>query len=145
MVLSALSTATAGASGAAKATPPKTVSKDEFLQLFVTQLRNQDPLSPMDGAGFTAQLAQFSSLEQLTNISDGLKSLLLFQNSLQNTLTPNLIGKQVGYQGKDSTGADAVLSGTVTGIAFDADRTWLVVDGATRIQPGDVKEIRNNP
>ncbi len=50
------------------------LGKDDFLRLFVTRLQHQDPLSPMDDAEFIAQLAQFSSLEQLTNINDTLAS-----------------------------------------------------------------------
>ena len=46
------------------------MGKDDFLQLLVTQLGNQDPLNPMDGKDFAAQLAQFSSVEQLMNIGD---------------------------------------------------------------------------
>ena len=143
MDVTALNNATHASSSAPKAASQKTVGKDEFLRLFVTQLKFQDPLSPMDSTGFTTQLAQFSSLEQLTNLNDGMKSLLLSQNSLQNALSANLIGKQVGFQGEDASGgAGAMRYGTVTGITFDADKTWFVVDGATKIAPGDIKEIR---
>lgn len=142
MDLSALNNGTA-ASPAPRAVPQKTVGKDEFLRLFVTQLKYQDPLSPMDSAGFTTQLAQFSSLEQLTNLNDGMKSLLLSQNSLQNSLSADLIGKQVGFQVQDASGGAGTMQyGTVTGITFDADKTWFVVDGSTKIAPGAIKEIR---
>ena len=48
------------------------LGRDEFLQLFVAQLRDQDPTSPQDGHEFVAQLAQFSSVEQLSNLSGSL-------------------------------------------------------------------------
>jgi flagellar basal-body rod modification protein FlgD len=48
------------------------LGKDEFLKLFITQLRQQDPLNPMNGEQFAAQLAQFSSVEQLHNIAQQL-------------------------------------------------------------------------
>ena len=56
-------------------TPKKTVEKDMFMTLLVAQLKNQDPLQPQDGAAFVAQLAQFNSLEQLTNIGESMQQL----------------------------------------------------------------------
>ena len=55
------------------ATKGKTeLGKNDFLSLMLTQLKYQDPLEPVEGSEFTAQLAQFSSLEQLTNMSEAL-------------------------------------------------------------------------
>lgn len=59
------------ATAPASATP----SKDTFLKLLVAQIKNQNPLSPSDGAQFLAQLAQFSQLEQLVSIREGVESL----------------------------------------------------------------------
>lgn len=53
----------------------KAPTTTEFLKLLVTQLRNQDPLQPQDGTEFVAQLAQFSSLEQLLGINQSLQDL----------------------------------------------------------------------
>ena len=143
MDVTALNNATAAATSATNAASQNTVTKDEFLKLFVTQLKNQDPLNPMDSTGFTTQLAQFSSLEQLTNINGGITSLLASQNSLQNASAANLIGKQVGFQVKDANGkAGTMQHGTVTGVAFDAGKTSFVVDGATKIALGDIQEIQ---
>ena len=143
MDVTALNTPTVASSPAPRDASQKTVGKDEFLRLFVTQLKFQDPLSPMDSTGFTTQLAQFSSLEQLTNINGGITSLLAYQNSQQNASAANLIGKQVGFRGKDANGnAGEMRHGTVTGVAFDAGRTSFVVDGATKIALGDIQEIQ---
>ena len=57
------------------AAPKKASDKDTFLTLLVTQLKNQDPLAPQDGAQFVAQLAQFNSLEQLISINERLGQL----------------------------------------------------------------------
>jgi flagellar basal-body rod modification protein FlgD len=58
-------------------TKPRTdgLGRDAFLQLLVTQMSHQNPLQPQEDGAFIAQLAQFSSLEQLTNIDTTLKSM----------------------------------------------------------------------
>ena len=71
------------------------MGKDDFLQLLVTQLQNQDPLSPMDSTGFTAQLAQFSSLEELQNINETLSGVGSSQTILTNSQAVDYIGKQI--------------------------------------------------
>jgi len=128
-------TTTSGAAAGSSAVPPKQeLGKDDFLRLFTTQLKAQDPLNPMDSTQFTAQLAQFSSLEQLTNINTQLTSLLQFQSSQQNATATGLIGKQVQL----TTGAHH----TVTGVLFDNNQTLLELEDGSTIQPGAIKEIR---
>jgi flagellar basal-body rod modification protein FlgD len=64
--------------------------KSQFLQLLVAQLKGQDPLNPMDGTQFVAQLAQFSSLEELINIREVMENVnttLLFQGEAGNPET----------------------------------------------------------
>jgi flagellar basal-body rod modification protein FlgD len=70
------------------------LGKDAFLQLLVTQLENQDPLEPMEDTEFISQLAQFSNLEQMTNIAQGVDTLV--ESSSQDMLSGvNYIGKGV--------------------------------------------------
>jgi flagellar basal-body rod modification protein FlgD len=57
-----------------------TLGKNDFLKLLVSQLQNQDPLNPSDPTEFTAQLAQFSSLEQLSNVNKNLEKLVSSQD-----------------------------------------------------------------
>ncbi|MEE9430537.1 MAG: flagellar hook capping FlgD N-terminal domain-containing protein [Melioribacteraceae bacterium] len=75
------------------------MSKDAFLELMIAQLQNQDPLEPMDGTDYSAQLAQFSSLEQLQNINNSINQSIdanyLLTQSISNTMTAALIGKDV--------------------------------------------------
>jgi len=92
--------ATSAATKATSTTSPKTVlGKDEFMKMLIAQLKHQDPLNPMDGTAFTAQLAQFSSLEQLQNINTQLSSFTKQQQSLGNTQAVNLIGREVLAKG----------------------------------------------
>jgi len=64
--------------GSATSSQPA-LGKDDFLKLLVSQLQNQDPLNPSDPTAFTAQLAQFSSLEQLSNVNKNLEQLVASQ------------------------------------------------------------------
>lgn len=79
------------------------MGKEDFLKLLVTQLKYQDPLSPMSGTEFASQLAQFSSLEQLTNLNQSVKLSIegnyILAQSINNTLTATLIGKRVKLAG----------------------------------------------
>jgi flagellar basal-body rod modification protein FlgD len=83
-----------------------TLGKDEFLHLLVTQLQNQDPLNPMDSTAFTAQLAEFSSLEQLHNVNTNLEALQVTQAGIENSQAVTYIGKQVMASGQTVQMAD---------------------------------------
>ena len=89
-----------------------TMGKDDFLKMMIAQLQHQDPLNPLDGTDFTAQLAQFSSLEQLSNMNTQLETLGLYQASLNNTQSVSLIGKEITAIGNviKVDGASADLS-----------------------------------
>lgn len=110
----------------------KTLGKDDFLRLLVMQMRFQDPLKPMENTEFTAQLAQFSSLDKLSSISDGISSLSDSQGRVNNVQSVSYIGKEVKASGnKVYLGEDthsAVIGYTlskdmseVTGHIFDMD------------------------
>lgn len=75
------------------------LDKDDFLNLLVTQLQNQDPLNPMENTEFTAQLAQFSSLEELQNVNSGLEMLRLSQQAIHNTQALSMVGRTVTAPG----------------------------------------------
>nr|BCX00500.1 MAG: basal-body rod modification protein FlgD [Bacteroidota bacterium] len=83
------------------------LNRDQFLKLLVTQLRNQDPTNPLKGQEFAAQLAQFSSVEQLIQLNQGIvrhfQALGLWNQSLYHLLVAGLVGKEARVQ------AEAVL------------------------------------
>jgi flagellar basal-body rod modification protein FlgD len=89
------------------------MGKDEFLNLLVTQLQYQDPMNPMQDQDFIAQLAQFSQLEQLSNMSKSLDTSTqvsyLMGQTIANTMATTLIGKTVVAEGSDInlTGGDS--------------------------------------
>jgi len=77
----------------------QTVNQQQFLQLFVAQLQHQDPLSPLEPDQLTAQLAQFSQLEQLTGVNDRLDKLAGASKDSGGAALLNLLGKRVSFDG----------------------------------------------
>ncbi|MET0848339.1 MAG: flagellar hook assembly protein FlgD [Pseudomonas sp.] len=80
------------------ATGKKELGKDAFLQLLVTQLKNQNPLEPQDNGDFVAQLAQFSSLEGITTLNDTVSGIAGNYNSSQALQASSLVGRSVVAQ-----------------------------------------------
>jgi len=76
-----------------------TLGKEDFLKLLVTQLSNQDPMSPTDPTQFVSQLSQFSSLEQLMNVKSGLDLLAVTQTAGTSAQMVSFIGKTVSFSG----------------------------------------------
>ena len=99
--------------------------RESFLTLLITQLQNQDPLNPMNNEDFVAQLAQFSSLEQLQGVNTQLETLNMVNPSMNNASMVNLLGQDVvaisdtfHYSGEGSTeihynASSAITSGSV--------------------------------
>ena len=90
------------------------VGKEDFLKLLVTQLQYQDPLNPAESTEFTAQLAQFSALEQMTNVNENLEYIQLYQASINNAQAVDVIGKTVkasedGIRVSDGVSQDIAL------------------------------------
>ncbi|RJX40796.1 flagellar hook capping protein [Paenibacillus pinisoli] len=96
---------------AASRQPSDTLGKDQFLSILVAQLRNQDPMQPMQDREFIAQMAQFTSVEQLMNMNTALTQM---RNSIGSA--SSLIGKWVQWNEYDEAGAIQTLSGQVESI-----------------------------
>lgn len=111
--------------------PKNDLGKDAFMQLLVTQLRYQDPLNPMDNQAFMAQMAQFSALEQMMNMSA----------SMDKSNAHALIGKVVEATYKDpaSNQLEAVI-GKVDGVVMKNNQNYLMVDGK-EIELKDVQSV----
>ncbi len=82
-------------SGFNKDRPNADMDKWDFLNLFIEQIKNQDPLNPMDGYEFAAQLAQFSTLEQQMKTNDLLKQVNAYEQSINSAQSIALLGKKV--------------------------------------------------
>lgn len=92
-----------GASGSTPNAPGGKMGKDEFIKLLVAQLKNQDPMNPAEGQEMAAQLAQFSSVEQLINMNTALSSQAAASaamiGTMQASAAMNAIGKTVVARG----------------------------------------------
>ena len=124
------------ASATNSATGGKALGKDAFLQLLVTQLKNQNPLDPQDNSAFVAQLAQFSSLEGITTLNSTVSSLAGNYNSSQALQASSLVGRNVIVQtnsvqmddpSKGMTGSATVPSSIAGGTVSITDSSGTVV------------------
>jgi flagellar basal-body rod modification protein FlgD len=84
---------------AQRTTGKDTLGKEDFLRLLTTQLSNQDPLNPMDNTAFVSQMAEFSGLEQMMNMSASVEQLAVAQAIGNGTDMVSFIGKEVAYMG----------------------------------------------
>ena len=89
--------------------PKQELGKDDFLQLLVAQLTHQDPTSPMEDTQFVAQMAQFTSLEQLTNMNQGFGTL---NRLIGDSSAVNVVGKQVDIEQNGSTVSGTIMAAT---------------------------------
>ncbi|WP_410769253.1 flagellar hook assembly protein FlgD [Fontibacillus sp. BL9] len=126
------------------------LGKDDFLKLMMAQMQYQDPLSPMDNKEMVAQMAQFTSVEQLVNISDQLKAM---SQSLGNS--SGLIGKVVSWVAETKTGnydistgkpevIQTVESGLVDSIIVRSGLHYVKV-GDKEIDISKIEQVENAP
>jgi flagellar basal-body rod modification protein FlgD len=127
---------TARASGSTSvANKDATLDKDGFLKLFVAQLQHQDPSAPMDSGESMAQMAQFSMVEQITNMASTSTKVL---TSLNTSSAVGLIGRTVTY----IDAAGAAQTGTVERVATSKDgQASLTIAGKAGIDPSSISEV----
>ncbi len=109
----------------------QSLGKDDFLQLLIAKLENQDPMQPMADEDFIAQLAQFSTLEQMNNIANGISESnewdFLQMQSINNTMAAGLIGNDIKATAGDYNGLLLTDDESAT-IAFDLSDAAATVD-----------------
>jgi flagellar basal-body rod modification protein FlgD len=101
------------------------LGKDAFLKLLTTQLQYQDPTQPMDNTAMVAQLAQFSSLEQMSDVNTNLTKMLTAQGTALETTAAGLVGKTAVFSTNEvglTEGKTATISATLSQAASQRDR-----------------------
>ncbi len=116
------------------------LGKDAFLQLLVTQMQYQDPLNPVDNTEMIAQLAQFSSLEQMQNLNTGFTTLSGNIDQLNFLSASNMLGKDVSGITEDGK----LVEGTVERVQLNGSLVYLTVDGELLSMAG-VLSIADQP
>ncbi len=113
--------ATAASSTTSTSQTTASSEKDMFLNLLVKQLQYQDPLNPVENTEFASQLAQFSSLEALTNMQNSIDTMSTVQNSMNSMQAISFIGKQVNGSGNtiNYTGGNSTINYNVGSNASD--------------------------
>lgn len=114
---------------ALKEPPPKdkSLGRDEFLQLLVTQLEHQDPLSPQDNGQFVAQLAQFSSLEESQKLTQGFEEFAGSFLSSQHLQATSMVGRPVHVASDRTLLANEGAVSVLAEIPADVDSATLSV------------------
>ena len=123
------------------------LGKDAFLQILITQLQNQDPTSPMDDREFIAQMAQFSSLEQMQNMTKAMENLLSSQQETQLMSYTNFIGKEVKWheltEELDENEVPITLEGTgvIKELKFSNGEPLFVLADGKELSAGNISSI----
>lgn len=127
-------------------TPSATLDKDDFLQILMVQLQNQDPTSPMDDSKFVDQMTSFTNLEQVMNISEAVQSLAGNQTVMSPVLQySHMIDKQVTYNEYDlDTGEikDTITS-KVTAVTQQGGYAVLELENGKSIYADAVTKVSN--
>ena len=96
-----------------------TMDKEAFLKLLVAQMKYQDPLEPTSNTEFVSQYAQFSSLEQMQNMSA----------TLELSRASTLVGQTVSVNTTDSTGKSTTIQGVVDYVVFENNKAYVSIGG----------------
>ncbi|MBR4903493.1 MAG: flagellar biosynthesis protein FlgD [Selenomonadaceae bacterium] len=129
------------------------LGKEAFLQLLVAQLKNQDPLDPQDNSSYIAELAQFSALEQMTNVSSNLENLSKIVGNIDTSVLvgqlSSMIGKNIDWvETINEADADGnpishqeSMSGVVSGVVLVEGNPNIVVESGGEKYIVDIANI----
>jgi len=116
------------------------MGQQEFLQLLVAQMRNQDPINPLDSKEFAAQLAQFNSVEQLINVNSGLSTLQGSQEMMSASLTNSMAASMTGKHVKALSSEVYLAPGGQSNIQYKLNNSASEVEIVIRNESGS--EVR---
>ena len=124
-------------SASSAAAPGSSSQQVDFMKLLMAQMKNQDPMSPTSAKDYVAQMAQFSSVQGITQLNQSISSLLSLQGLTQGV---GLIGKTVSY----TNAAGKTASGTVGSLAMVGGQPQLVINN-TNVSMSQIQSIQATP
>lgn len=111
--------------------PNGALGKDAFMKLLVAQLKNQDPLNPTDAKEFVTQLSQLTSVEQMTSMTDQLKSLQAATSTMAANQASGMIGKKIEADGKSLTLTDVGPTSSGFNLGAKAETVTVTINDST--------------
>ena len=125
------------------------LGKDAFLQLLVTQMKYQDPLDPQDNSEYLSQLAQFSALEQMTNVSKGLENVSKIVDNINSSVLigqlSSMIGQPVQWvtevKGEDGKMTKQNFEGKIIGVSITDGQPSVIADVNGKSHQVEVSKI----
>ncbi|MFE8695180.1 flagellar hook assembly protein FlgD [Cytobacillus sp. FJAT-53684] len=122
------------------------LGKDDFLKILMVQLQNQDPTNPMQDKDFIAQMATFSTLEQITNMGKTMESFVKVQEQSQIIAYNQFVGKDVTWHKltASESGKEPVIeegSGRVASVQFKDNSVIFILDDGTKLEPANISQI----
>lgn len=126
-----------------RSTGSSSLGKDDFLKILMAQIKNQNPLDPMKDKEFISQMTQFSSLEQMTNMSQSFQDFTEAQSLPPVIQYSHLIGKEVSYPLIDEeTGfVDSIESGLVQSVTQKDGKTLLELEDGSLVNVMDIQKV----
>jgi flagellar basal-body rod modification protein FlgD len=120
------------------------LGKDDFLKILMTQLQNQDPLNPMQDKDFIAQMATFSTLEQITNMGKSIDRFVQAEQQNKMISYSQFVGKEITWHKIDEKdGQEIVKEGTgkVASVQFKENDVVFILEDGTKLEPGNITQL----
>jgi flagellar basal-body rod modification protein FlgD len=124
------------------------LGKDDFLKILMVQLQNQDPSNPLQDKDFIAQMATFSSLEQMTNMNTSMQKLVQMQEQDSLIAYSEFAGREIKWhkvaESEDPNAQPSIEEGTgrVASIQFKNGNAVFILEDGTELTPANISEVK---
>jgi flagellar basal-body rod modification protein FlgD len=124
------------------------LGKDDFLKILMVQLQNQDPSNPLQDKDFIAQMATFSSLEQMTNMNTSMQKLVQMQEQDSLIAYSEFAGREIKWhkvaESEDPNAQPSIEEGTgrVASIQFKNGNAVFILEDGTELAPANISEVK---